>query len=260
MSAEPHLEETAMTDHEVVSHEEWLAARKQHLAEEKDLTRMRDRLSQARRDLPWELVDKEYVFEGPQGRLTLSDLFDGRNQLVVYHAMFDPDTASPRTTWTTDAACKVCSYWIDNFAGIAVHLNHRDVTILAVSRAPYSKIETYKRRMGWAIPWVSSRDSDFNFDYGVSFAPEDLKSGNAVYNYDTGKPFAPEGPGISVFAKDDDGKVYHTYSTYARGLDMLNVAYHYLDLVPKGRDEAMTPAITWIRRHDEYPDAVAAKS
>ncbi|HKA09490.1 MAG TPA: DUF899 family protein [Candidatus Dormibacteraeota bacterium] len=140
------------------------------------------RRREARRVLPWELVEKEYRFEGPAGRITLSDLFDGRSQLVVYHAMFNPDMATPETTWTTDAACKICSWWIDNFDGIAVHLNHRDVTILAASRAPYSKIAAYKQRMGWMIPWVSA-ESDFNFDYGVSFTPEDLESGEATYNY-----------------------------------------------------------------------------
>jgi len=245
--------------HKVVSHQEWIAARKRHLVDEKAFTRERDRLSRARRDLPWELVEKEYTFEGPAGRTTLSDLFDGRSQLVVYHAMFNPDMATPETTWTTHAACKICSWWIDNFDGIAVHLNHRDVTILAASRASYSKIAAYKQRMGWTIPWVSA-ESDFNFDYGVSFTSEDLESGEATYNYGSARPFATESAGISVFLKDAQGTIYHTYSTYGRGLDMLNVAYHYLDLVPKGRAEETTPAILWLRRHDEYAEDRPATS
>ena len=239
--------------HKVVSHEEWLAARKKHLIEEKEFTRRRDGLSQARRDLPWERVDKEYVFEGPTGRASLSDLFDGRSQLVIYHAMFNPDTATRQTTWTQNAACQACSFWIDNFNQIAVHLNHRDITILAMSQARYPKIAAYKKRMGWTIPYVSSADSEFNFDYGVSASSEDVAAGRRDYNYGTIQHPMTERPGISVFFKDDQSVVYHTYSTYARGLDMLNVAYHYMDLVPKGRDEAHGP-MAWLRRHDEYED------
>jgi predicted dithiol-disulfide oxidoreductase (DUF899 family) len=237
--------------HQVVSHDEWLAARTQLLAEEKEFTRLRDRLSQRRRDLPWEAVDKEYVFEGAHGRQTLAELFDGRSQLVVYHAMFDPATASPSTTWTEDAACQSCSFWADNFNGIIVHLNHRDVTLVAVSRAPYAKITAYEQRMGWTFPWVSSGKSDFNFDYRVSFTAQELAERKADYNYTIQEPFLSEYPGVSVFIKDAAGKIFHTYSTYARGLDMLNVAYHYLDLVPKGRDEGGQGQY-WVRRHDEY--------
>lgn len=237
--------------HQVASHEAWLAARKQLLAEEKEFTRLRDRLSQQRRDLPWEAVDKEYVFEGPHGRQTLAELFDGRSQLVVYHAMFDPATASPSTTWTEDAACPYCSFWADNFNGITMHLNHRDVTLVAVSRAPYAKIATYRQRMGWFFPWVSSGNSDFNFDYRVSFTAQELAERKADYNYATEEPNRPEYPGVSVFFKDAAGKIFHTYSTYARGLDMLNVTYHYLDIVPKGRDEGSRGPF-WVRRHDEY--------
>jgi predicted dithiol-disulfide oxidoreductase (DUF899 family) len=239
--------------HQVVAHDEWLAARKQHLAEEKEFTHMRDRLSQRRRDLPWEAVDKEYVFEGPHGQMTLTELFDGRSQLVVYHAMFDPATASPSTSWTEDAACQVCSFWVDNFNGIGVHLNHRDVTLVAVSRAPYAKIAAYRQRMGWTFPWVSSGTSDFNFDYHVSFTAHEVAAGRANYNY-TIQAVGPELPGVSVFLQDAAGRIFHTYSTYARGLDMVNVAYHYLDLVPKGRDEGDPPVPSWIRRHDEYED------
>jgi len=242
---------TIMTGHQIASHEEWLAARKQLLAEEKEFTRLRDRLSQRRRDLPWEAVEKEYVFEGPNGRQSLAELFDGRDQLVVYHAMFDPATASPSTSWTEDAACLACSFWADNFNGIVVHLNHRDVTMIAVSRAPYEKIAAYKQRMGWTFPWVSSGKNDFNFDYKVSFTAKEVAE-KADYNY-TMQGVGPEQPGVSVFIKDATGKIFHTYSTYARGLDMVNVAYHYLDLVPKGRDES-DHGLSWLRRHDEYDD------
>ncbi len=240
-----------MADHKVVSHTSWLEARKRHLADEKEFTRLRDRLSQARRDLPWELVDKEYVFEGAGGRATLPDLFDGRGQLVIYHAMFNPAMATPSTTWTEDAACQACSFWVDNFVNVIVHLNQRDVTLIAASRAPYPKIAAYTKRMGWSFNWVSSGDSDFNFDYGVSFTPDELKEGGAFYNYTRQNPGLTEREGISVFAKDDEGTVFHTYSAYARGLDMVNVAYHYLDLVPKGRDEG-EQGLIWVRRHDEY--------
>ena len=236
--------------HKVVSHDEWVEARKKHLAEEKRFTKLRDELSQARRDLPWERVEKEYVFEGPNGRRTLDDLFDGRGQIVIYHAMFNPDTASDRTTWTHDAPCFSCSFWMDNFDRVVVHLNHRDITMAAVSLAPVSKIEAYRKRMGWSFPWYSSKGSDFNFDYHVSFKPGD-KEGE--YNYREIPIWMTELPGASVFVQDG-GQVFHTYSTYARGLDMLNVGYHYMDLVPKGRDEGPDRVGGWLRRHDEYPD------
>jgi predicted dithiol-disulfide oxidoreductase (DUF899 family) len=237
--------------HPVVAHEEWIAARKQLLAEEKEFTRLRDGLSQRRRDLPWEAVDKEYVFEGPHGRQTLAELFDGRSQLVVYHAMFDPATASPSTTWTVDAACQSCSFWADNFNGIIVHLNHRDVTLVAVSRAPYAAIAVYARRMGWTFPWLSSGQSNFNVDYGVSFTAQEIGEKEGFYNYTLQDPGLTEREGLSVFIKDAEGRIFHTYSAYARGIDMVNVAYHYLDLVPKGRDEGDSGQY-WVRRHDEY--------
>jgi len=242
-----------MTDHKVVSHEAWLAARKQHLASEKEFTRLRDKLSRERRELPWEMVEKEYTFEGEHGKLTLVDLFDGRGQLVIYHAMFNPEKAGPHTSWTKDAACFACSFWMDNFNGITVHLNHRDITMAAVSLAPYPALAAYKKRMGWTFPWLSSVGSDFNFDYRVSFTDEELKADKVDYNYRLNPWSVSEGPGISVFLKDNDGRTFHTYSTYARGLDMLNVAYHYMDLVPKGRDEGET-GVSWLRRRDEYPD------
>ena len=238
--------------HKVVSHDEWVEARKQHLLEEKNFTRLRDELSAARRELPWELVDKEYTFEGPDGRVTLDGMFEGRGQLVIYHAMFNPATATDRTSWTRDAACTACSYWMDNFDNIVVHLNHRDITMAAVSMAPVDKLEAYKERMGWTFPWYSSAGSQFNFDYHVSLTPEQMKAGKAEYNFRVDGVGQSENPGVSVFVRDE-GRIFHTYSTYARGLDMLNVAYHYMDLVPKGRDEGTGHGMSWLHRRDEYP-------
>ena len=242
-----------MATPKVVTHDEWLAVRKKHLAKEKEFTRFRDQLSKERRDLPWELVEKEYVFEGENGRQTLAEIFDGRSQLVVYHAMFDPETAGQHTSWTSEAACYVCSFWMDNFNGITLHLNHRDITMAAISRAPYPKLAAYRKRMSWTFPWYSSAGSDFNFDYAVSFTAEELNAGEVEYNYRPTQLSGAEAPGISVFLKVD-GQIYHTYSTYERGLDMLNVAYHYMDLVPKGRDEDEDAAGSWVHRRDEYPD------
>jgi predicted dithiol-disulfide oxidoreductase (DUF899 family) len=242
-----------MATDKVVTHDEWLAVRRKHLAKEKEFTRLRDQLSKERRDLPRELVEKEYVFEGENGRQTLADIFDGRSQLVIYHAMFNPETAGQQTPWTTEAACYVCSFWMDNFNGVTVHLNHRDITMAAISRAPYPTLAAYRERMGWTFPWYSSAGSDFNFDYDVSFTPEELNAGEVEYNYRPTQWSGTEAPGISVFLKED-GQIYHTYSTYERGLDMLNVAYHYMDLVPKGRDEDGDGAGSWVHRRDEYPD------
>ncbi|HEY7247929.1 MAG TPA: DUF899 domain-containing protein [Xanthobacteraceae bacterium] len=233
-----------MDDHQVVSRQAWTEARKSLLAKEKEFTRLRDRLSQARRELPWTRVDKAYVFEGAGGKATLPQLFEGRSQLIVYHFMFDP-------SW--EAGCKSCSFWADNFNGIIVHLNHRDASMVAISRAPYAKLASYRARMGWSFKWFSSSGNDFNRDYHVSHTAEELAQGDAYYNYGRQKPYASEAPGISVFFKDADGAVFHTYSCYARGLDMLNGAYHYLDLLPKGRDEARLRFHSdWLRRHDEY--------
>ncbi|HTF32817.1 MAG TPA: thioredoxin family protein [Myxococcota bacterium] len=234
-----------MDDHKVVSRSEWIEARKRLLAEEKSFTQARDRLSQQRRDLPWERVEKQYSFEGPKGKESLPQLFDGRSQLIVYHLMFDP-------SWKE--ACKSCSFWADNFNGIVAHLRQRDVTLLAISRAPFQLLEGFKKRMGWSFKWVSSFDTDFNHDYQVSFTPEELAKGQIYYNYEKGqRPFSGEAPGISVFYQDPHGDVFHTYSCYARGLDMMNGAYHYLDLVPKGRDEKGLPhPMAWVRHHDRY--------
>jgi len=240
-----------MKHHEIVSHDKWLSARKRLLVKEKLFTHRRDRLTQECRDLPWEAVDKEYVFDGPKGLETMDELFQGRSQLIVYHAMFDPATASKSTPWTRDAACKSCSFWADNFDGIIVHLNHRDVTMVAVSRAPYAKIAAYSKRMGWTFHWVSSGNTEFNFDYKVSFTAKEVAARKAVYNYELQDPRLPEMPGLSVFAKDAAGKIFHTYSAYGRGIDLVNTAYNYLDLVPKGRDEGDRNQF-WVRRHDEY--------
>ncbi|MGI9302999.1 MAG: DUF899 domain-containing protein, partial [Gammaproteobacteria bacterium] len=208
-------------------------------------TKQRDELTRARQALPWVKVDKSYVFDGPNGKESLSDLFDGRSQLIVYHFMYHP-------SWG-DEACKSCSFWADNFNGIIVHVNARDVSMVAISKARLEQIDTYKRRMGWSFKWLSSCDNDFNRDYHVSFTDEEVATGKGYYNYGIRPAPREELPGMSVFAKDDDGEVFHTYSAYARGLDMVNGAYHYLDTVPKGRDEDGLPwNQAWICRHDEY--------
>jgi len=235
-----------MTTHKIVPREEWHQARQEFLAKEKEFTRLRDELSRQRRELPWTKVEKEYLFEGPDGQESLADLFAGKSQLIVYHFMYGPD-------WG-ERGCPSCSFWADNFNGIDVHLAARDATLLAVSLAPLAKIEQYKRKMGWSFKWVSSYGSDFNYDHNVSFTPESVAEGTASYNYKP-RDSADEAPGISVFYKDEDGAIYHTYSTYARGLDMLNGAYHYMDLLPKGRDEADLPwTMAWINYHDLYED------
>jgi len=235
-----------MQNHRIVSREEWLVARKEHLAKEKELTRLRDQWSRERRNLPWVRLDKKYVFDGPKGKESLSDLFEGRSQLVVYHFIFHP-------SW--EEGCKSCSFWADNFNGIIVHLNHRDVTTVAISKAPLAKLEAFKKRMGWSFKWVSSFDTDFNRDYQVSFTPEVMEKGAMYYNYGMNKFPMEEAPGISVFYQDKDDSIFHTYSCYARGLDMLNGAYHYLDLVPKGRDEdSLSYHMAWLHHHDKYED------
>lgn len=228
--------------HTVVSHDEWIDARTALLAREKEFTRLRDRLSRERRELAWERVEKEYVFDGPQGKESLADLFDGRRQLVVYHFMFGPEDA-----W--DEACPHCSFWADNFAPIVVHLNARDVTMVAVSRAGRDEIDRYRVRMGWTFKWLSSGESDFNFDYGVSFRPDEYDL--PVFNYGTLAPGRPDREGVSVFVREGR-EVFHAYSTYGRGIDMLNTAYHYLDIVPGGRGEEGNQPQYWVRRHDEY--------
>jgi predicted dithiol-disulfide oxidoreductase (DUF899 family) len=230
--------------HTVVSRQEWLAARKQLLAREKEFTRMRDELNAQRRSLPWERVDTRYVFQTEAGPKTLAELFGDKHQLVVYHFMFAPD-------W--QAGCKSCSFWADNFNGITVHLEQRDIRFVAISRAALPKLQAFAKRMGWNFPWVSSSETDFNFDYHVSFRPEDQAAGKTSYNYAPKEGTVQELPGISVFCKDDGGAVFHTYSSYARGVEMVNAAYQWIDLVPKGRDEASLPfTMSWLKLHDEY--------
>lgn len=230
--------------HPIVGHEEWLRQRRALLQEEKALTRQRDRVSAARRALPWRRVETPYVFDTQEGERALADLFEGRSQLLVYHFMFP-------ASW--EEGCKSCSFWADGYDGVLAHLRARDVSLVAVSKAPLAKIEPFRRRMGWRFPWVSSARCDFNRDFGVSFDAGEIASGRPIYNYETLPFHIEEAPGISVFLRRPDGDVLHTYSCYARGLDMLNPAYHLLDLVPKGRDEDGLPfPMAWVRHHDAY--------
>jgi predicted dithiol-disulfide oxidoreductase (DUF899 family) len=231
-------------NHPVVSHDEWLAARKAFLTKEKEFTHLRDELNRQRRELPWEKVEKPYVFDGPDGTQALSDLFEGRSQLIVYHFMFPPE-------W--EEGCPHCSFWADNFNDVIVHLNQRDVTFVAISRAPLAKIEAFEKRMGWTFKWLSSGGGDFNYDLGASFRPEEVASGAPVYNFGTAKPGFTDREGVSVFYKDRNGDIFHTYSAFMRGIDMFNTAYHYLDIAPKGRDEdGLKFTQAWVRHHDRY--------
>ena len=231
-------------EHRIVSQADWLVARKRLLSREKEFTRLRDQLSAERRELPWVRVEKEYVFEGPAGKETLADLFEGRSQLMVYHFMFGPG-------W--EQGCPSCSFVSDHIDGANWHLPHRDVTLLAVSRAPLPEIQAFRKRMGWRFKWVSSYGNDFNRDYHVSFTPDEMAKGKVYYNYEDTEFSSEEAPGISIFYRDPSGAIFHTYSAYARGLDMLIGAYNYLDLAPKGRDEAALPwTMAWVRHHDRY--------
>jgi predicted dithiol-disulfide oxidoreductase (DUF899 family) len=234
--------------HKVVSQDQWLAARQALLAKEKEFTKARDALSAQRREMPWVKIDKCYVFEGPNGRETLAGLFGGKSQLIVYHFMLGPG-------WVQ--GCPSCSLLADHFDGAIAHLAQRDVTMLAVSRAPLAEIEAYRKRMGWRFKWMSSFGSDFNRDFHVSFTKDELASGKVNYNYAAGTFPSEDAPGLSVFTKNDAGDIFHTYSAYARGLDILIGAYNLLDLVPKGRDEDALPwTMAWVKRHDEYETAV----
>jgi predicted dithiol-disulfide oxidoreductase (DUF899 family) len=240
----PATEESAMKQHQVVSRQEWLAARRAHLAREKEFTRARDRLAAERRALPWVKVDKTYVFDGPRGTRTLGELFDGRSQLIVQHFMFAPD-------WSE--GCKSCSFWADGFERMIPHLAARDTMLVAISRAPLPKLDAFKSRMGWTFEWFSSQGNDFNYDYVVSFTPEEVESGAKLYNFGTLGFGVQEAPGISVFYRNESGAVFHTYSCFARGLDMMNAAYHYLDLTPLGRQEEGLPyPMDWLRLRDSY--------
>jgi predicted dithiol-disulfide oxidoreductase (DUF899 family) len=231
-----------VNNHKVISEAEWLKEREKLLIEEKELTRRQEELNLKRRSLPWVKVTKEYLFEGPKGKQTLADLFEGRSQLIVYHFMFRPNDKG---------GCPQCSLRADGFNGINAHLKHRDVTMIAVSRAPYEKLVAYKARMGWNFPWVSSGDTEFNFDYHVSFTPEETAKKRAFFNYAMQDPGHAEREGHSVFYKDESGGIFHTYSCYTRGNEIFNIHYHYLDLAPKGRDENGCGPF-WVRRHDEY--------
>jgi predicted dithiol-disulfide oxidoreductase (DUF899 family) len=244
--AEAEMKVNQVNHPRVVSETEWLIARRDLLGREKELTRLRDEVSLHRRELPWVKVDKEYVFAGPDGPERLVDLFDGRSQLIVYHFMLGPG-------W--EEGCKSCSYLADHFDGANWHLPHRDVTFVVISRAPFAEIEPFKKRMGWRFKWMSANGNDFNFDYHVSATEDEKAAGEMYYNYETGELMSDEMPGVSVFYKDENGDVFHTYSTYTRGLDLLIGTYNFLDLVPKGRDEDPESTMSWLRHHDRYERA-----
>jgi predicted dithiol-disulfide oxidoreductase (DUF899 family) len=234
---------STITDQKVVSRGQWLEARKALLTEEKALTRKRDELARKRRELPWVQIEKQYVFEGPQGKVMLADLFGDRSQLVVYHFMFGPE-------W--QEGCPSCSFGMDHIGGTLVHLAQRDVAFITISRAPWAKIAKFKERMGWKFPWVSSYESDFNWEFRVSFKKDELADANR-YNFGTSSHPGEEAPGISVFYKDENGDVFHTYSTYGRGLEPIITTYDLLDMTPKGRDEdGLYFPMAWIRHHDRY--------
>ncbi len=236
--------------HQIVSRDEWLAARTELLRREKEFTRLRDELSAERRALPWVKIEKNYVFDGPNGTQTLADLFDGRSQLVVKHFMFGPD-------WSE--GCVGCSFEVDQVQGALMHLRHHDVAYAAVSRAPIEKIEAFRRRMGWPINWVSSNGNDFNYDFNVSFTPEQIASGQAFYNYRQGASVIDEMSGRSVFYRDEGGQIFHTYSSFARGGEMFLGSYAFLDIAPKGRNETINGNLTdWVRHHDRYEDSTSS--
>jgi len=230
-------------EHKVVAQKQWLAARKSLLAKEKKFSRLRDQLNQRRRNLPWEKVEKAYRFDGPNGQEALAELFGDKSQLIVYHFMFGQG-------WKE--GCAHCSFWADHFDSVNFHLGQRDTTFVVVSRAPLKEIEPFKKRMGWRFKWVSSFNTDFNFDFSVSFTPEQIKSGRLPYNYGTFKMKIDELQGVSAFYKDKKGDVYHTYSSYARGIDLMNTTYNFLDLTAKGRDENPDSSQDWVRYKDKY--------
>ncbi|EJL84607.1 hypothetical protein PMI15_02086 [Polaromonas sp. CF318] len=244
-------ETSTTTHHSVVPRDQWLAERKTLLAQEKELTRLRDQVARERRALPWVHIEKNYVFDTPQGKRSLAELFEGRRQLMVQHFMFGPG-------W--EQGCPSCSYMADHTAGMQVHLEHRDVTFVAVSRATLPEIERFRRRMGWQFAWVSSNGSDFNYDFHVSFRPQDRVNGTVNYNYGMTEFPAEEAPGISLFYKDGEGRVFHTYSTYGRGVEVMMGTYNMLDLTPKGRDEHEGfYKMDWVRHHDRYESQAVFK-
>ena len=232
-----------MPEHKIGTREEWMAARQELAKLEAELGEKNEEIKRKRLDLPWVPVEKEYVFDTEGGKKTLAELFDGRSQLLAYNIMFGPDY--------TLGACPGCTSLADGLDGGLVHLNHRDVTMIAVSRASFAKIEAYRKRMDWDFKWVSSADTDFSFDFHASSRAEDLKKGRVFYNFAERPETSSEREGVSVFYKDPSGRLFHTYSTYARGIDLMNTAYNYLDLTPKGRDENGRGQF-WVRRHDEY--------
>lgn len=230
----------------IVAHEEWLAARKRHLAREKELTRLRDQISAERRALPWERVDKNYIFEGPKGPVSLADLFGQQSQLIVYHFMFGPG-------W--EEGCKSCSLIADHINGFFTHMTARDIAFAAISRAPLAELLPFQKRLDWTFNWVSSHGNDFNRDYHVSFTPEEMEKGEVYYNYGMQEFPVEEAPGLSVFAKNARGEVFHTYSSFGRGLDHLMGIYHFIDTTPKGRHEDPEHPMSWVRYHDRYDRA-----
>ncbi len=234
----------------IVCDEEWINARMALLAKEKEFTKLRDAMTAQIRALPWRRIEKPYMFDAQGGKQNLTDLLGSKTQLAMYHFMLGPD-------W--DEGCKSCSYWADGFQGIPIHLAHRDVSFVVVSRASLAQIERFKTRMGWDFPWVSSFGSDFNYDFGLSFTEKDEQSGQAFYNYAVGPYMADEMPGASFFYREGL-EIFHTYSTYGRGLDLLNCAYNWLDLVPKGRNENPDSTMDWLRHHDRYEDSPNAPS
>ncbi len=244
----PSEKETSHS-HAVASREEWTTARKKLLLEEKEYTHLRDKLRAERAKLPWVLVDKDYVFEGPQGPVSLGDLFRGRSQLIVQHFMFGPG-------W--EEGCQGCSFLADHVDAARQHFEHHDVAFAAISRATYPEIAKFQKRMGWQFPWVSSFGNDFNYDYHVSFTPEQMASGKVTYNFEESDAEIDELPGQSAFYKDDDGRIYHTYSSYARGGEELLGTYMFLDIAPKGRNEK--EIMDWLRYHDRYEEAEPAES
>ncbi len=243
--------QTNLAKHAVVTQDRWIAERKKLLAREKELTNLRDKIAEERRALPWVRVDKNYVFDTPEGPRKLADLFEGRSQLLVQHFMLAPG-------W--EQGCKSCSYMADHTDGMKVHLEHRDITFVAVSRAPIEQIEQFRKRMGWKFKWVSSNGNDFNYDFHVSFTPEERAKGEVYYNFGMTAFPQEEAPGISLFYRNDAGEVFHTYSTFGRGVEVMMGAYFMMDLAPKGRDEKPGQGMAWVRHHDRYEPVPAAKA
>jgi predicted dithiol-disulfide oxidoreductase (DUF899 family) len=239
------MSQSNMSDHRVVSREDWLQERRALLAEEKQMTRLRDELSEKRRALPWVRIEKDYVFDTPVGRKSLSDLFDGRSQLIVKHFMLAPGQKNP---------CVGCSFEVDHIDGVLMHIEHHDVSYVAIARARLPEIEAVKRRMNWRFRWVSSFGSDFNYDFGVSFMPEQVAGGTVLYNYNETAVPLEDLSGLSVFYKDESGAIFHTYSAFGRGAEEVLGAYMYLDLTPKGRNEngPNFDLTDWVRHHDRY--------